>query len=122
MEIERLKEEVRQQKDWDDRLRSQVNRHFKQKSEDFDKLYRNYKKLETDYDRQQDKLMQARAKLKQKTEALTMQEKLLEERTTQLLTDVAKERLEMLDTQNQITEQSQMVLEKVQTTNPNPEL
>mgnify|MGYP000229261692 CR=1 FL=1 len=51
MEIERLKEEVRQQKDWDDRLRSQVNRHFKQKSEDFDKLYRDHKNLEMEYDR-----------------------------------------------------------------------
>ena len=48
-EIERLKEEIRQQKDRDDRLRSQVSQRLKRKLEDFDKLYRDHKKLETDY-------------------------------------------------------------------------
>ena len=47
-EIERLKEEIWQQKDPDDWLRWQVGLRLKQKSEDFDKLYQDYKKLETD--------------------------------------------------------------------------
>ena len=44
-----IKEEIWQQKDPDDRLRWQVGLRLKQKSEDFDKLYRDHKKLETDY-------------------------------------------------------------------------
>ena len=40
MEMERLKEEIRQQKDREDRMRSQINRCLKQKTDDFDKLYR----------------------------------------------------------------------------------
>ena len=61
--IERLKEELRQQKDRDDRLRGQVNRHLKQKTEDYDRLHREYKQAEadhrkwgTEFDRQQEKL------------------------------------------------------------------
>ena len=38
-EMERLKEEIRQQKDREDRMRSQINRCLKQKTDDFDKLY-----------------------------------------------------------------------------------
>ena len=45
IEIERLKEEIRQQKDRDDQLQSQVNRRLKQKMEDFEKLYRDHKQL-----------------------------------------------------------------------------
>ena len=48
-EIERLKEELRQQKDWDDRLRAQVNRRLKQKTEDYDRLYQEHKQAESDY-------------------------------------------------------------------------
>ena len=56
------------------------------------------------------------AELKEKMEALTTQEKLLEKRTVQLLTEAAKERSELLNSQNEIIEQSWLVLEKVQTT------
>ena len=47
-EIERLPEELRQQKDRDDRLRAQVNQRLKQKTEDFDTLYRDHKQAESD--------------------------------------------------------------------------
>ena len=50
-EFERLKEETRQQKDKKDRMRSQINQRLKQKSDDFDKLYREHKKMEADYKR-----------------------------------------------------------------------
>ena len=60
---ERLKEELWQQKDRDDQLRAQVNRRLKQKTEDFDKLYREHKQAESDhkkrgveFDRQMEKL------------------------------------------------------------------
>ena len=62
-EIERLKEALRQLKDRDDQLRGQVNRRLKQKTEDFDRLYREHKQQEADhkkrgaeFDQQQDKL------------------------------------------------------------------
>ena len=44
-EIERLKEELRQQKDRDDQLQFEANQRLKEKSEDFDKLYRDHKEL-----------------------------------------------------------------------------
>ena len=47
--IERLKEELRQQKDRDDRWRGQVNRRLKQKTEDYDRLYREHKQAEADH-------------------------------------------------------------------------
>ena len=56
-EIERLKEELLQQKDRDDRLRSQANREHK---EDFDKLYREHTDPEKMYDRQRERLEEAR--------------------------------------------------------------
>ena len=49
-DIERQKEELRQRKEQDDRLRSQANRRLKEKSDDFDKLYREHKELEKEYD------------------------------------------------------------------------
>ena len=62
-EIKRLKEEFRQQKDREDRMHSQINRHLKKKTDDFEKLYREHKQTEADYkrlglefDRQQEKL------------------------------------------------------------------
>ena len=39
-EIERLKEELWQQKDREDRTRSEINQRLKQKTDDFEKLYR----------------------------------------------------------------------------------
>ena len=54
--------------------------------------------------------------MKEKSEALSTQENLLGERMMQLLLDVAKERSEMLNTQNQIIEHSRTTLGRVQTT------
>ena len=53
MEIEWLKEELRQQKERDNLLRLQVNQRLKQKPKDFDKLYRDHKSLEMEYEWQQ---------------------------------------------------------------------
>ena len=70
--------------------------------------------LEKEYGLQWDKLKEAPTKLKEKTEALTTQERLLE--TTQWLSNATKERSELLDEQNRIVERSMVVLGKVQKT------
>ena len=44
-EMERLKEELRQQKDGDDWLQEQANRRLKEKSEDLEKLCGDHKEL-----------------------------------------------------------------------------
>ena len=54
--------------------------------------------------------------VKEKTEALMMQERVFEETTAKILQDAAKERLKMLTEHNQIIEWSKEVLNKVQTT------
>ena len=46
--IERLKEELHQQKDWEDRTHRQLNQKLKQKTDDFDHLHRDYKHLDTE--------------------------------------------------------------------------
>ena len=46
IEIEQLKEEIRQQKDLEDHACSQINRRLKQKIEDFEKLHRDHKQLD----------------------------------------------------------------------------
>ena len=46
MEIERLKEELQQQKDREDRARWLINQRLKQKTDDFDRLHRDYKHLD----------------------------------------------------------------------------
>ena len=61
IEIERLQEELRQQKDRDDQLWAQANWRLKEKSENFDKLYREHKELEKEYDWQREKLKETRA-------------------------------------------------------------
>ena len=48
IEIERLKEELRQQKDREDH----AHRQLKQKSDDFDHLHQDYKLLETEHKKQ----------------------------------------------------------------------
>ena len=57
-EIERLKEELRQQKDREDRNRRQINGRLKQKTEDFEHLHREYKRLETEHRERMDELRQ----------------------------------------------------------------
>ena len=46
-ELEQLKEELRQQKDREDRARRQLNQKLKQKTDDFDHLHRDYKLVDT---------------------------------------------------------------------------
>ena len=48
-EIKWLKEEIEQQKDREDRVRSQINQRLKQKTEDFEKLHRDHKQLEVEH-------------------------------------------------------------------------
>ena len=62
-EIERLKEKIRQQKEREDRTQSQINWQLKQKTDDFEKVYRDLKQLEakhkklgSDFEQQQEKL------------------------------------------------------------------
>ena len=49
-EIERLKEELQPQKDWDDQLQAQANWCLKEKTKNFEKLYLEHKELEKEYD------------------------------------------------------------------------
>ena len=62
VEIERLKEELQEQKDREDRARRQINQKLKQKTKDFDRLRRDHKHLDAEHkklmlkcDREQDK-------------------------------------------------------------------
>ena len=76
-EIERLKEDLRQQKDREDRARSQINRKLKQKTDDFERLHRDHKRLDaehkkliTECDWQQEKIRELQNEVTKKTEAL----------------------------------------------------
>ena len=71
-EIERLEEELRQQKERDDRLRAQTNGCVKNKQVYFDKLYRDHKELEKEYDWQWERLKEAQEKVKDKAESLML--------------------------------------------------
>ena len=48
-------------------------------------LYQEHKELKKEYDRQREKVKEAHAELKEKTKALMTQEKLVEDKTAQLL-------------------------------------
>ena len=61
-----MKEELRRQKDRDDRLRAQVNRRLKQKIEDYDRLYREPKKVEADHKKRGVEFDQQLDKVKEK--------------------------------------------------------
>ena len=106
MEITWFKEELCQQKDQDNRFQGQANRRLKEEIEDFEKLYWKHKELEKEYDQKRDKIKEARMQVKDKTEALAVQERPLAEITTKLLEDIVREQLELLIEQNQIIEHS----------------
>ena len=59
-EIERLKEELHQQKDREERARWQINQKLKQKTDDFDHLLLDYKHLEMEHKKQQEKMAELR--------------------------------------------------------------
>ena len=62
-EIERLKEELRQQKDREDRARRQINQKLKQKTDYFDHLHRDYKLLDAEHKKQQEKMAALREEI-----------------------------------------------------------
>ena len=132
-EIERLKEELRQQKDRDDRLRAQVNRRLKQKTDDYDRLYREHKQAESDhkkrsveFDRQLEKvkeqLKETRLDLAKTMEELDIKKEALSAEKTQAverarqLEAAAKEKLELTKKRNEEAERATYALNKLQDT------
>ena len=121
-EIERLKEELRQQKDREDRARRQINQKLKQKTEDFDRLHRDYKHVETEYkklitdsDQQQEKMFELRNEVQRAETALA--EERAEKET--IRAEAAQERMELQMQHQGETERATMVLQRVQTTYQN---
>ena len=120
-ELERLKEELRQQKDREDQTSSQINRHLKQKTDDFEKLYRKhkqtkveYKKLGSEFNRQQEKLKEVRTELTRKGEALA--EEQTKAATANMFEEVANEKMELNKKHYEEVECAKLVLDKIQTT------
>ena len=73
--IKRLNEEIRQQKDREDRALSQINRCLKQKTEDFEKLHQDHKQVDVEHkklgskcDRKQEKMKEIWMELAKITE------------------------------------------------------
>ena len=110
-----------------------MNRRLKQKTEDFDKLYREHKQTEADYkrrgaefDRQQDRLKEllkeARADLTQKMDELEKKtEALAEEKTkavetARLLEEAEKEKPKLNKQWFEEAERAKLVLNNLQTT------
>ena len=121
-EIERLKEELWQQKDREDWMRSQINRRLKQKTDDFDKVYRehkqteaDYKKLGSEFDRQQEKLKEVRTELTRKAEVLD-EEQTKAVATEKMLEEAAREKMELNKKHYEEVECVKLVLDKLQTT------
>ena len=132
-EIERLKEELRQQKDRDDRLRAQVNRRLKQKTDDYDRLYREHKQAESDhkkrsveFDRQLEKvkeqLKETRLDLAKTVDELDKKKEALSAEKTESMTRLkqleaaAKEKLELTKKKNEEAERATYALNKLQET------
>ena len=92
VEIERLKEELLQQKERDDLLRAQTNRSLKDKHVDFEKLYQDHKELEKEFDRQHERLREVWANVKEKNESLMLLEKLFEETKMKMSKEAEKEK------------------------------
>ena len=75
-----------------------------------------HKKLGMDYASQQDKLKEAGTKLKEKSEALTKQGRMMAETTTKVLEEAAKERVELMSQHYKEVERSKVLLDRVQKT------
>ena len=69
-----------------------------------------------DYASQQDKLKEAGTKLKEKSEALTKQGRMMAETTTKVLEEAAKERVELMSQHYKEVERSKVLLDRVQKT------
>ena len=90
-EIERLKDELHQQKDREDCARRQLNQKLKQKTDDFDHLLRDYKHLEMEHKKQQEKMAEIWQEIHRAKTALADQRA----EKTKLLDEVAHERMEL---------------------------
>ena len=108
-EIDRLKEELHQQKDWEDRARLQLNQKLKQKTEDFDHLLWDYKHLEAEHKKQQDKLVELRLEIHRAETTLT------DERAenTRLLDEAAREWMELHKQQYEEKERATTTLQRL---------
>ena len=112
-EIDRLKEELHQQKDWEDRARLQLNQKLKQKTEDFDHLLRDYKHLEMEHKKQHEKMAELRKEIHW-TETVLVDERA---EKTKLLDEVAHQRMELHKQQHEEKERATMKLQKLQSSN-----
>ena len=74
-----------------------LNDKVQKTSDDFDKLHHENKELEKEYDRQKEKLKEARMGVKEQAETLAIQERMFDQVTAWLREDVALERMKMLD-------------------------
>ena len=114
-EIERLKEELHQQKDQEDRARRQLNQKLKQKTDDFDHLHRDYKHLDTEHKKQQKKMAELRQEIHRAETALADERA---EKTT-LLEEAACERMELHKQHYEEKERETMTLQRMQSTYQN---
>ena len=114
-EIERLKEELHQQKDREDRARRQLNQKLKQKTDDFDHLLRDYKHLEMEHKKQQEKMVELRQEIHRPETALA------DERAekTRLLDEAARERMELHKQQYEEKERATITLQSLQSSYQN---
>ena len=88
--------------------------------EDFEKLYMDhkqleaeYKKLGPDYDRHQEKIKEAWMELKEKTEALAEQQKVMVASMVKVLEEAAKERMELTSKHHEEVERAKTVLDRL---------
>ena len=89
---------------------------LEEKSKHFDKLYREHKELENEYERQRERLKEARSELKEKTGALVEQEKILQETKDPMNREHGRSIARLIDERHQQIEQAKAVPDKVQTT------
>ena len=90
-EIERLKQELHQQKAREDRARRQLNQNLKKKTDDFDHLHWDYKHLEMEHKKQQEKMAELRQEIHRAETTLADEGA---EKTT-LLDEAAREQMEL---------------------------
>ena len=112
-EIERLKQELHQQKAREDRARRQLNQNLKKKTDDFDHLHWDYKHLEMEHKKQQEKLVELRQEVHRAKTAL------VDERAenTRLLDEAARDRMELHKQLYEEKERATTTLQKLQSSN-----
>ena len=110
--IERPKEEIQQQKDREDRARRQINQKLKQKVDDFDHLHRDYKILDTEHKKKQEKMAELRQEIDRAATSLS------DERveSTKVLEEAERDRMELHKQNHEEKETVTMVLQRLQNT------